>query len=59
MVRTVKKVSAPTKFAAPIGRAGSTFGDGALAASGVSDRGPLSPASAPNTPDGTQPNMAY
>jgi hypothetical protein len=48
------KVSAPA-FSGPIGRAQSTFSDSALAG----PRGPLGPASAPNTPDGTQPDMAY
>ncbi len=56
MARTVKKVSHPAPFAMPMGRGGSTFSDSAPM---VADRGPLGPASAPNTPDGTQPSMSY
>jgi hypothetical protein len=54
--RTSRASSAkPASFSGPIGRAGSTFSDSAM----VGPRGPLGPASAPNTPDGTQPDMAY
>ena len=50
-----KRTSKPASFSGPIGRAQSTFSDSAL----VGPRGPLGPASTPNTPDGTSPDMAY
>jgi hypothetical protein len=50
-----KKAGTRTIAMSPIGRAASTFSDSA----GMPERGPLGPASAPNLPGGTQPNMAY
>jgi hypothetical protein len=53
--RTSRASAKPASFFGPVGRGGTTFSDSAL----VGPRGPLGPASSPNTPDGTSPDMAY
>jgi hypothetical protein len=60
MTKRTKSNTPPKHVLSALPRAGSSYSDSDYGQSvGLMDRGPIGPASQPNTPTGAAPNMAY